>query len=68
MKHSLTLLVLFVALIANSCTNEKIENDWTADNLQGKVLSNSEYIYIAKDRFGNIEKGERKRQHYDNNT
>ena len=56
------LIVLFVALIAQSCSNEKIENDWTADNLQGKVLSLSEFSYEAKDRFGNIEKGERKRQ------
>ena len=53
------LTILFVALIAQSCSNEKIENDWTADNLQGKVMSHSEYIYIAKERFGNIEKGER---------
>ena len=56
------LIILFVALIAQSCSNEKIEkieNDWTRDNLQGKVLSYSEYIYIAKERFGNIEKGER---------
>ena len=59
MKHTLILLVLFVALIANSCSNEKIENDWTRDNLQGKVLSYSEFSYEAKERFGNIEKGER---------
>ena len=62
MKHSLTLLVLFVALIAQSCSNEKIENDWTRDNLQGKVLSYSEFSYEAENRFGNIEKGERNRQ------
>ena len=53
------LLVLFVALIAQSCSNEKIENDWTRDNLQGKVMSYSEFSYEAKERFGNIEKGER---------
>jgi hypothetical protein len=61
MKHTLTLLVLFVALIAQSCSNEKIENDWTRDNLQGKVLSYSEFSYEAENRFGNIEKGERYR-------
>ena len=59
MKHTLTLLVLFVALITQSCSNEKIENGWTRDNLQGKVLSLSEFSYEAKDRFGNIEKGKR---------
>ena len=59
MKHTLTLLVLFVALIAQSCSNEKIENDWTRDNLQGKVLSYSEFSYEAENRFGNIEKGKR---------
>ena len=57
------LIVLFVALIAQSCSNEKIENGWTRDNLQGKVLSYSEFSYEAKDRFGNIEKGERKRRY-----
>ena len=62
MKHSLTLLVLFVALIAQSCSNENIENDWTRDNIQGKVLSYSEFSYEAENRFGNIEKGERNRQ------
>ena len=62
MKHTLTLLVLFVALIAQSCSNEKIENDWTRDNIQGKVLSYSEFSYEAENRFGNIEKGERNRQ------
>ena len=61
MKHSLALLVLFVALIAQSCSNEKIENDWTRDNLQGKVMSYSEFSYEAKDRFGNIEKGKQDR-------
>ena len=66
MKHSLALLVLFVALIAQSCSNEKIENDWTRDNLQGKVLSYSEFSYEAKKRFGNIEKG--KRTYYGHNN
>ena len=58
----LYIIVLFVALIAQSCSNEKIENDWTRDNIQGKVLSYSEFSYEAENRFGNIEKGERNRQ------
>ena len=60
------LIILFVALIAQSCSNEKIENDWTRDNLQGKVLSLSEFSYEAKDRFGNIEKGKFKRYDWEN--
>lgn len=56
------LIILFVALIAQSCSNEKIENDLSESNPQTKVRSFSQFSYEAKDRFGNIEKGERKRK------
>ncbi|MCK9414889.1 MAG: hypothetical protein M0Q53_21525 [Prolixibacteraceae bacterium] len=55
----LFIVTLFVALIAQSCSKEKIENDWKRDNLQGKVLFLSEFSYEAKERFGKIEKGNR---------
>ena len=59
-KMKYTIIVL-VALFAQSCSNEKVENGWTIENLQGKVLSYSEFSYKAVDRFGNIEKGKRER-------
>ena len=52
--------LFFVALFFQSCTIEKIENDWTEENLKGKVKSYSEFTYEAEERFGKIEKGERK--------
>src|SRR5690554_1197246 len=57
-------VIIFVALIAQSCSNEKIENGWKRDNLQGKVLSYSEFSYETKNRFGKIEKGKRKRDFF----
>ena len=55
-------IIIFVVLITQSCSNEKIENDWTRNNLQGKVLSYSEFSYKAENRFGNVVKGKRKRK------
>jgi len=57
-KMKFTIIVL-VALFAQNCTNKKVENDWTRDKLQGKVMSFSEFSYEAVERFGNIEKGKR---------
>ena len=51
--------LFFVALFFQSCTIETIENDWTEENLKGKVKSYSEFTYEAEERFGKIEKGER---------
>lgn len=61
-KMKYTIIVL-VALFAQSCSNEKVENGWTIENLQGKVLSYSEFSYKAVDHFGNIEKGKRERNY-----
>lgn len=58
MKYS---TIFCVALFVLSCSNQKIENDWTIENLKCKVKSYSEFSYKAEDRFGNIEKGRRKR-------
>lgn len=58
MKRQLNfIIIVFAILIAQSCSNSKIENDWTKDNLKGKVHSYSEISYKAEERFGNIEKG-----------
>src|SRR5690554_8223792 len=62
-KMKYTIIVL-VALFAQSCSNEKVENGWTIENLQGKVLSYSEFSYKAVERFGNIEKGKRELNYY----
>ena len=51
--------LFFVALFFQSCTIEKRENDWTEENLKGKVKSYSQFAYEAEERFGKIEKGER---------
>ena len=56
--------IIFVALIAFNCSTEKFENDWTKDNLRGKVKSFTEVSYKVVSRFGNIEKGERERQFF----
>jgi len=65
MKYS---TILFLALFVQSCSKEKFKNDWTIENLKGKVKSYSEFSYKAEERFGNIEKGTRKRifLEYDN--
>ena len=56
-------IIVLVALFAQSCSNEKVENGWTIDNLQGKVLSYSQFSYeVVDDRFGNIEKIKRGRK------
>ena len=52
---------MLIAFVSESCSNEKIENDWTKDNLKGKVLSYSEFSYQAESQFGNIKKGKRER-------
>ena len=59
-KVKFTIIVL-IAFFAQSCQNVKVENDWTRNQLQGKVMSYSEFSYEAIDRFGKIEKGKRKR-------
>lgn len=46
-----------VALLTQSCSNRKTENDWSKDGLQGEVLSFSEFSFEAEERFGQIEKG-----------
>ena len=56
-------IVFLITLIIQSCSNQKVENDWTKDNLKGKVLSYSEFSYKAEERFGSIVKGARKRNH-----
>ena len=52
-------LIITVVLIAQGCSIEKNENDWSKDNLQGRVLSYSQISYEAIERFGIIEKGKR---------
>ena len=32
-----------MALTLNSCSNKKVENDWTKDNLKGNVQSFKEF-------------------------
>ena len=60
MKYS---IIVLAALLIQSCSNKKAENDWTRNELQGKVLSYSEFSYEVVERFGNIKKGKRKRQY-----
>lgn len=60
MKIKYSLLV-FLAIIITSCSNEKIENDWTRLDLKDKVMSYSEICYRAESHFGKIEKGKRER-------
>ena len=57
-------IIIVVAILTQSCSNQKTENDWTRDGLQGKVLSFSEFSYEAEERFGQIEKGNRKRKDF----
>lgn len=54
--------IFFAILIALSCSNHKVKNDWKRENLQGKVMTFSEFSYKAESRFGNIEKGDRERE------
>ena len=57
-------IIILMALLTQSCSNQKVENDWTEANLKGKVKSYSEISYEAVDRFGKIEKGKRNRPYY----
>lgn len=41
MKYS---TIFLVALLVQSCSNEKIENDWTRHNIKGNVKSYSEFF------------------------
>ena len=54
--------IFFAILIALSCSSQKVKNDWARENLQGKVMTFSEFSYKAESRFGNIEKGNRERE------
>ncbi len=51
--------LLIALLITYSCTSEKKENDWTKENLKGKVKSYTNRTYKTLERFGNVEIGER---------
>ena len=50
-------IIILMGLITQSFANQKVENDRTEANLQGKVRSCSEFFYKAEDRFGKLEKG-----------
>lgn len=56
-KASAVFCVMFFA----SCLSENTENDRQSDELFGKVKSFTEMSYEANERFGEIEKGKRKR-------
>lgn len=63
-KHYNKLLWGVITILAlNSCSNQTKKNDWTEDNLKGKVQSYTEFSYKAEERFGNIEKGIKKREY-----
>ena len=50
-------IIILLAIVAQGYSNDKVENDWTKDELKGRVRSFSQFIYVVVDRFGNIEKG-----------
>jgi hypothetical protein len=60
LKNLATTLIATLTLI--SCTNKIEENDWTKDNLKGKVKSYTEFSYKAVERFSDIEKVNRERE------
>jgi len=55
--------VLVLLLLVLSCSTEnKQKNSLEEDNLKGNVKSVREFSYVAVDKFGEISKGERKRE------
>ena len=57
-------IIIFITILTQSCSNQKTENDWSRDGLQDEVLSFSQFSYKAEDRFGKIEKGNRKNKYF----
>lgn len=57
-------ITLFSLLAAFGCFGQNIENDWTKDQLIGKVKSYAEVAYKVEDRSGKIEKIEKLKSHY----
>lgn len=56
--HFCVLVTVFaLAFLMSSCANKNNDNQWTENNLKGKVKSINSLNYEAVDRFGNIEKG-----------
>jgi len=47
-------LGLIVIVGYNSCSDQKEENDWSRDNLRGKVKTYTDFSYKAEERFGKI--------------
>jgi hypothetical protein len=62
-KYKIIFLSALSIVLMLGCSTEKIENDWTVENLKGKVYSYKEFSYEAIERLGNVEKGEHKRKY-----
>ncbi len=69
MKRVQNLIVALTAvLVLSNCSSKQKENDWTRENLKGKVSAYAEMSFEAVEKFGEIEEGKRKRfglQEYD---
>jgi hypothetical protein len=66
MKRLKTLAItLIVILTSIGCSNQIEENDWTRDNLKGKIQAYTQFSYEAEVRFGEIKKGKRGRGFHD---
>jgi len=66
MKRLKTLAItLIVILTSIGCSNQIEENDWTRDNLKGKIQAYKEFSYEAEVRFGEIKKGKRGRRFHE---
>ena len=50
-------ILLSLVLLLIGCSNQEKENDWTKNELEGKVKTYNHFSYEAEKRFGKIVKG-----------
>jgi|SRR5690554_1154702 len=58
MKTLKLLTIVSIILFFSNCTDNKIKNDLTTENLKGKVKSIKETPYKAIEKFGEVTKGD----------